>query len=338
MFDAQTNSGFTSGGAINISSHFTEITLLHSSVNGYSQVYKAKRFGQWHVLKCLATEASNEVQYQTLLEKEFRIAYPLAHPNIVRTLGIDEVPELGKCIIQEYIEGAPVSCISREQAIELCEAVAYLHANGIIHRDIKPENILIRKDNHRVVLIDFGLADKTDFTVLKGGAGTSGYAAPEQWKEGQASPLSDIYGIGQVLMKNKQLRRVARKCTNPNPAKRYPSAEAVKNALRWRFPWLLTCLLAVVACLIGVSGSAYYANLAQQQEIQTLQQDNILLQEELDSLNADHSAYQQATEQKQKQLESELEREQNANARLQHEIDPFSNTPGHPSGISDQLY
>ena len=139
-------------------------------------------------------------------------------------------------------------------------------------------------------------------------------------------------------MKNKQLRRVARKCTNPNPAKRYPSAEAVKNALRWRFPWLLTCLLAVVACLIGVSGSAYYANLAQQQEIQTLQQDNILLQEELDSLNADHSAYQQATEQKQKQLESELEREQNANARLQHEIDPFSNTPGHPSGISDQLY
>ena len=47
--------------------------------------------------------ASKEVQYQTLLEKEFRIAYPLSHPNIVRTLGIEDVPELGTCIIQKYI-------------------------------------------------------------------------------------------------------------------------------------------------------------------------------------------------------------------------------------------
>ena len=51
MFEAEVNSGFTAGGDINISARFTEITLLHKSGNGYSEVYKAKRYGQWHVLK-----------------------------------------------------------------------------------------------------------------------------------------------------------------------------------------------------------------------------------------------------------------------------------------------
>ena len=46
MFEAEVNSGFTSGGDINISNRFTEITLLHESGNGYSEVYKAKRYGQ----------------------------------------------------------------------------------------------------------------------------------------------------------------------------------------------------------------------------------------------------------------------------------------------------
>ena len=40
--------------------------------------------------------------------------------------------------------------------------ITLLHESGVIHRDIKPENILIRKDNHRAVLIDFGLADKAE--------------------------------------------------------------------------------------------------------------------------------------------------------------------------------
>ena len=138
MFDTDVNSGFTSGGDINISNRFTEITLLHTSGNGYTEVYKAKRYGQWHTLKCLTQTVAGDVQYRTLLEKEFRIAYSLSHRNIVRTNGIEDVEGLGTCIIQEYIDGEPVTEISREQAIELCDAVEYIHKAGIIHRDIKP--------------------------------------------------------------------------------------------------------------------------------------------------------------------------------------------------------
>lgn len=338
MFDAEVNSGFTSGGDINISNLFTEITLLHESGNGYSVVYKAKRYGQWHVLKCLTKAVSKEVQYLTLLEKEFRIAYPLAHPNIVRTLSLEEVPELGKCIIQEYIDGEPIKQISREQAIELCNAVDYIHRAGVIHRDIKPENILVRKDNGHIVLIDFGLADKVDFSVLKGGAGTTGYAAPEQWN-GELSPTIDIYGIGGVLALDKKLARYANKCRQKNPQKRYQSASELKKALKRKFPWLW---IAVVLIVIGLCGVGYVA-------IEGLQQGNALLSNKLDSINAEYNAYkenvaierqQQAEESEQqiRELQQELELERNSNVRMQHAINPMHNSYGRDNCAESQRY
>lgn len=355
MFDAEVNSGFTNGGDINISNLFTEITLLHESGNGYSEVYKAKRYGQWHVLKCLTKAVSHEIQYQTLLEKEFRVAYPLSHPNVVRTLGIEDVPELGKCIIQEYIDGETISQISREQAIELCDALDYIHRAGVIHRDIKPENILVRKDNGHIVLVDFGLADKVDFSVLKGGAGTTGYAAPEQWT-GELSPVIDIYGIGGVLALNGTLISFANKCKQQNPQKRYQSALELKKALQHRFPWIWLIGIVVLLALCAsayVTYSAYRSQndglSGQQTQIEALQDENALLAIKLDSIDAEYSAYREHAqiEQQQQSLEyekrireliQELEREHNTNIRLQHEINPMHNSYGRDGGPESQRY
>lgn len=315
MFDTDINSGFTEREDINISSSFTEITLLHQSDNGYSEVYKAKRFGQWHTLKCLTQKASTDVQYQTLLEKEFRIAYPLVHPNIIRTLGIEKVPELGTCIVQEYIDGTSCEIITREQAVDLCDAVAYMHKSGVVHRDIKPENILIRKDNKQAVLIDFGLADKADFSVLKGGAGTTGYAAPEQWN-GELSPLVDIYGIGGVLLSNKHLARIASKCRKSNPRKRYQSAEAVKKALTRRFPWLIICIFGVL--LLLVLFGVYYLHFTQE-SLSEKQQGQLQehLQEQLQQQLQEQQLLQQQLQQIQLQQLQSLQQE---NSRLSEEI------------------
>ena len=352
MFDAEVNSGFTKGGDINISGRFTEITLLHESGNGYSDVYKAKRYGQWHVLKCLTKAAAQEVQYRTLLEKEFRIAYPLSHPDIVRTLGMENVPELGTCIVQEYIDGAPVTCISREQAVELCDAVDYLHRAGVIHRDIKPENVLVRKDNGHIVLIDFGLADKVDFSVLKGGAGTTGYAAPEQWT-GEVSPAVDIYGIGGVLALNKRLARIANKCRRKEPSQRYASAQAVKKALTRRFPWAWAMFVMALAALCWTGYIAYTSPdndwSKQQTQIEALRQENAVLGDKLDSIDTEYNAYRErarAEQQRQAEendervraLQEELEREHNTNMRLQHEVNPLHNSYGHDSGPESQRY
>ncbi|MCQ2342527.1 MAG: protein kinase family protein [Paludibacteraceae bacterium] len=250
MFDSKVNSGFTQIEDINISAHFTEIELLHASTNGYSEVYRAKRWGKWHILKCLTKEARLQPTYQTLLEKEFAIAYSVNHPNAVHTLGFEYVEDLGQCIIQEYIDGANPQKLNRQQAIELCQLVSYLHHEGIIHRDIKPDNLLIAKATGKLYVLDFGLADRYDYTVLKGAAGTTDYAAPEQLQQGIINPLTDIYGIGVVLLQISPYKHIARRCMRIQPGRRYPSAEAIVRVLKrdwWKIGFEIIATLTLLA-------------------------------------------------------------------------------------------
>ena len=82
---------------------------------------------------------------------------------------------------------------------QLCEAVAALHARGIIHRDISPSNIVMAADG--VHLIDLGIARfrtegvTHDTTQL----GTRGFASPEQCGYAQTDARSDVYSLGRVL-------------------------------------------------------------------------------------------------------------------------------------------
>ena len=109
MFDTELNSGFIEETDINIANHFTEIQLIHPSRNGYSEVYKAKRFGKWHTLKRITDSEKGNVRYQNLLEKEFEIAIQLSHPNIVQTIGLEEITELESCIVLIIVRPATVT-------------------------------------------------------------------------------------------------------------------------------------------------------------------------------------------------------------------------------------
>lgn len=90
--------------------------------------------------------------------------------------------------------------------LPVCDALQYLHSRRppILHRDVKPANIIIRPDNHPV-LVDFGIAkehrpgaNQTATFVRK--AGTEGYAPPEQYTSaGQSGPWSDVYALGATL-------------------------------------------------------------------------------------------------------------------------------------------
>jgi serine/threonine protein kinase len=287
MFDSQLNSGFTTTENINISGHFTEIGLLHASSNGYSEIYKAKRYGRWHVLKCLTKEAKSNPIYQTLLEKEFTIAYPINHPNVVRTLGMELVENLGWCIVQEYIDGDTLQTITQKQLEQLCDALIYIHHLGITHRDLKPENILVTNNTNDIVLLDFGLADKADFTILKSAAGTTGYIAPEQLAEGIINPQVDIFALGVILSKQKQWKRIAKRCMLANPQKRYLSVDEIKHTIKQKSPWIgrgIAIVLIICAVIIGLSLQLYHQQLSlthQQQVVIDLDSNNIVLTEQI---------------------------------------------------------
>ncbi|MFJ3804974.1 PQQ-binding-like beta-propeller repeat protein [Streptomyces sp. NPDC090073] len=89
----------------------------------------------------------------------------------------------------------------RVLAAALAEALAAIHAKGLIHRDLKPSNILLAPDGPRV--IDFGIVRALEATALtRTGAvvGSVGYVSPEQIRNGgQVGPPSDVFSLGAVL-------------------------------------------------------------------------------------------------------------------------------------------
>ena len=135
-------------------------------------------------------------------------------------------------LVMEYVEGLPLSELLRQReaagrpftesdlrgiAIPLAEGLAHIHRAGVIHRDIKPANILVRKDDQRPVLIDFGAAKQAVAEHSRSLPYTEGYAAMEQVADGQLGPWTDLYGFGAVLW-----RMVAggnRPWDPPNPVK-----------------------------------------------------------------------------------------------------------------------
>jgi len=84
---------------------------------------------------------------------------------------------------------------------QLVEALDYAHVKSIIHRDLKPQNVLL-DENRNVILTDFGIARLWQrfpinlASLTEKVAGTPAYMAPEQWRNEELTPRTDIYALG----------------------------------------------------------------------------------------------------------------------------------------------
>jgi serine/threonine protein kinase len=203
-------------------------------------------------------------------EREADILVTLAHPSIPKIYDYFTKDDRSYLVI-EFINGKDLEAllnqmndfVSEDQvvawALELCDVLSYLHTHKpepIIFRDMKPSNVMINLSNH-IVLVDFGIA-KTFRAGQKGTMiGTEGYSPPEQYR-GEATPLADIYALGATLhhlltrrdprleppftFSERPIRQlnpaisielevVISTALQYNPTDRFPSADAMKEAL-----------------------------------------------------------------------------------------------------------
>ncbi len=90
----------------------------------------------------------------------------------------------------------------KDSLLQVCEALAYIHAHGLVHRDLKPSNIMVDEDR-QVRLMDFGLAkflaDDAGMTLDGRMVGTFRYMSPEQILGEPLDGRADLYSLGVVL-------------------------------------------------------------------------------------------------------------------------------------------
>lgn len=153
-------------------------------------------------------------------------------------------------------------------AAEICAALEYLHGQGIHHRDLKPENIMLCRDGS-IRLMDFGIArlDASPRLTFVGFVpGTPHYMAPERVQCKRGDARTDIYGVGAILYEmltgviafdhedpmvimnaraigdpeaprklhpaiTPQAEEIVLRAMERNPARRYPSAAAMRADL-----------------------------------------------------------------------------------------------------------
>ena len=297
LYDSST-SGYLLDSFEGISRQFTDVTILNTSK--VNIVAKAKRYGRWWLLKGLNKQVANETAYIQRLRKELELLMQLEHPFVVSTVGLEMVEDLGNCIVMEYVEGTTLkewlrekhTCKDRKRiAIQLGEAVDYIHTKGIVHRDLKPENIIITKNGNNVKLTDFGLADSCSYAILKQPAGTPQYMSPEQMQTAVADVRNDIYSLGIVYSEMNLgygFQHIIHRCLKPIEL-RYQNASELRNAIRKQeritaiFAWSAIVLLVVVAAFIIVTQTLRISELRQQMSHN--KQERIGIQETVSSLN-----------------------------------------------------
>jgi eukaryotic-like serine/threonine-protein kinase len=143
------------------------------------------------------------------IEGEARALRALSHPTIVRMF--DAVLDGPRPhLVLEFLDGPRLSTLIRryrvivEQllplALELCSALHYMHARGLLHLDVKPRNVVM---SGRPRLIDLSVAaTREEVAAFTQPVGTDAYMAPEQCEVERLTeigPASDVWGLGVTL-------------------------------------------------------------------------------------------------------------------------------------------
>ena len=250
-----------------IDSNSPELELIHTSADGFNELYRGCKNGRFFVYKALKKEFRGNPLYEELLRKDFNIGFSLSHSGICQYFGMIDFPTIGNCIIMEWIDGCTLENLIRSGQIDkplarkiicdICDALEYIHRKQIIHRDLKPENIMVTNNGRNVKIIDFGLSDADSYNILKAPAGTKFYASPELIAGEQIDSRSDLWSLGLIIKElSRSYGHIVSRCLQRDKDKRFASADEIRKAVentsarRIRNLVLIFSLITVAVCAV----------------------------------------------------------------------------------------
>jgi len=250
--------------------------------SGMASIYRATddRNDRIVALKIPHPEVEADPLFFDRFRREEAIGQKLDHPGVMKVYVDDHRNRV--YMVLEWVDGRLLRNIlveSKKLPIErairitlgICDALQYIHSQGVVHRDLKPENVMI-DENDNVKLIDFGIAGaegtrRLTFAKFTQAMGTPDYISPEQVKSKRGDARSDVYALGVMLYEmltgevpfhgpnpfaimndrllnnpipprelnpeiSPELQEIIYRALERNPSNRYASAKEMANDLR----------------------------------------------------------------------------------------------------------
>jgi eukaryotic-like serine/threonine-protein kinase len=175
-------------------------------------------------IKFLHTDLERHSESLTRFRREAQAAANISHPNVCTATDFGETEAGALYLVMELLEGHTLDEVLHaegrmpaarviELGAQIADGLHAAHQRDILHLDLKPENLMLTALDgaEQVKILDFGIAkvpreieetteeDGVTQTLTRRVHGTPGYMAPEQIVDGELSPATDLYALGNVL-------------------------------------------------------------------------------------------------------------------------------------------
>lgn len=252
------------------SGHFGDVYLAQDRALDAEKAIKVLEIADPHNFMKEFEEAQilNKCRHKHIVEVNEANLYEIAGElKVVIDMEYIEGGSLEKSMAKEFISATEAA----KHLIDILFALEYSHQQGILHRDIKPGNIMLTETAAK--LSDFGLATSVGAKIAGSPRGYTTHLAPEYFIDNKTTELTDIFAAGVTLFRGvnnindwrsliksvknfhekiekgklissvgyaphvpPKIKRVVNKACHPDPAKRFQSAQEMRQSLEKLIP------------------------------------------------------------------------------------------------------